>query len=116
MPRSASIAIAISCGVALAILFAGLLPSEYWKGAIKRDGPLVHGSSFALLVLPLTIAWPRRILLIVLAAVLFGVAIEWLQEFVGRAAEVNDIMANLVGALAGGAAGYLVSRRITGKG
>lgn len=116
MPRSATIAVAITVGVAMAILFAGLLPPDYWKGSIKRDGPLVHILSFAVLVLPLTAVWPRRVLLIVLVSVLFGVAIEWLQGYVGRAPQFNDIGANLVGALAGGAGGFLFSRQTSGKG
>ena len=116
MRRTAWVAIAISCGLAVGILIAGLIPPEYFQGSIKRDGPLVHGTAFALLVLPLSTVWPRRSVLIVLAAVLFGVVIEVLQNFVGRAPEVNDIAANLAGALAGGACGFLLSRPFLGRG
>ncbi len=111
MGRHARIALSISIIVAVAIVVGGLTPREFGQGPIRRDGPLLHGVAFALLVLPLTFVWSRRWVAILLSAIVFGGIIEGLQEIVGRAPEWSDLAANALGALLGALAGLALSRR-----
>ena len=111
MGRHARIALSISIIVAVAIVVGGLTPREFGQGPIRRDGPLLHGVAFALLVLPLTFVWSRRWVAILLSAIVFGGMIEGLQEIVGRAPEWSDLAANALGALLGTLAGLALSRR-----
>ncbi|MEO0916371.1 MAG: VanZ family protein [Pseudomonadota bacterium] len=110
MRRVALIALTISFFVAVAILVGGLIPRDFDGGSIRRDGPYLHAAAFALLVLPLVSAWPRRWLVIVLGAILFGGAIEVLQPTFDRALEWSDIVANTVGAVSGAILGTLLSK------
>jgi VanZ family protein len=110
MSRRASLALALSALVALLILVGGLIPSSWGQGPVRRDGPILHGLSFALLVLPLVAVWPRRWWAIVIGAALFGVGLEGLQMFTDRATELSDMVSNCVGALIGAGVGWGVSR------
>ncbi|MDJ1007882.1 MAG: hypothetical protein QNJ13_08665 [Paracoccaceae bacterium] len=115
MRRSAAIALLVSALVGLAIVIGGLIPREFGQGPIRRDGPYLHAAAFALLVLPLATVWPRRWPAIVLAAIVFGAALETLQPYFDRAPERIDLIANSVGAFAGGLLGLGLSRRGLGR-
>jgi VanZ family protein len=110
MPRNAAIAIAASALVAVAILVGGLVPTSLGQGPVRRDGPVLHALAFGLLVLPLVMTWPRRWLAVISAATVFGAGIEGLQFFTDRAPEAGDLVANLVGASVGAAAGLILAR------
>ena len=64
-----------------------------------------HLVAFAALALPLSFSRPRLAPWVVVAAALYGGAIELIQPLVGRSGEVFDFMADAMGALIGGAAG-----------
>jgi VanZ family protein len=71
---------------------------------------MLHALGFALFVLPLVATWPRKWWAFVIAASVFGVAIEGLQMFTDRATELEDIVANSVGATLGAAVGWVIAR------
>ncbi|MEM1152176.1 MAG: VanZ family protein [Pseudomonadota bacterium] len=86
-----------------------MTPSSLGQGPVRRDGPILHALSFALLVLPLVAIRPRQWWLIVIVASLFGLAIEGLQTYTNRATELSDIVANSVGAVIGAMLGWLMA-------
>ena len=55
---------------------------------------------------PKSYGYVRRLIWLIPAALLFGAAIEIVQPFVGRSAEVGDFVADVVGAACGLASGY----------
>ena len=110
MPRSVAIALSASALVAALILVGGLVPTSLGQGPVRRDGPFLHALAFGLLVLPLVATWPRRWLAVIAGAMLFGAGIEGLQFFTDRAPEAADLVANLVGASVGTAAGLILAR------
>lgn len=109
MSRRAHLALTLSAIVGVLLLVGGLIPSSFGQGPIRRDGPTLHALGFALFVLPMVAAWPRRWWLFVIAACLFGLSIEWLQMFTDRATEISDMIFNCLGTLIGAGAGWVVS-------
>jgi VanZ family protein len=109
MSRRTQIALFLSACIGVLILIGGLTPSSLGQGPVRRDGPILHALSFAALVLPLVAIRPRQWWLIVIAASLFGLAIEGLQTFTDRATEMSDVVANAVGTLIGAVAGWLLA-------
>jgi VanZ family protein len=69
----------------------------------------VFAAPMLLFVMPLVATWPRKWWVFVTAASLFGVAIEGLQMLKDRATELEDIVANCVGAGIGAALGLAVA-------
>ncbi|MEM6539132.1 MAG: hypothetical protein AAF668_15555 [Pseudomonadota bacterium] len=96
--------------VATAITVLALMPTGTVEAPVRHDGPWNHGLAFAVLVAPLVSVVPRRIVIIAVAAALFGGTLELLQGLVGRSPEVLDVVANLVGVVAGCAVGCIASR------
>jgi len=109
MSRRATLALVASAIVGAALLVGGLVPTSWGQGPVRRDGPILHVLGFALFVLPLVATWPRKWWAFVIAASLFGAAIEGLQMFTDRATELEDIVANCVGAGIGAALGLAVA-------
>lgn len=76
---------------------------------------LAHLFAFLVLAMPLAMAYPRRMLVVFLAASAYGLSIELIQPYFGRAAEVADLVADVIGAalgtLAGGTLGMWRARR-----
>lgn len=109
MSRRATIALILSALVGILLLVGGLTPSSLGQGPVRRDGPVLHTLGFALFVLPLVATWPRRWWVIVIAACLFGLAIEGLQTFTDRAPELSDMAFNALGAGIGAALGLMIA-------
>src|SRR6056297_2483457 len=110
MSRRASLALVASAIVGAALLVGGLVPTSWGQGPVRRDGPMLHALGFALFALPLVATWPRKWWAFVIAASVFGVAIEGLQMFTNRATELSDIVANSVGATLGAGVGWVIAR------
>lgn len=72
---------------------------------------LNHLSAFATLALLGRLAWPRRTLVVPLALLAYGAAIEVLQSQVpGRSGEWPDLLADALGLLLGSLASWALSR------
>lgn len=110
MPRRATLAIVASAIIGAALLVGGLVPTSWGQGTIRRDGPMLHTLGFALFVLPLVATWPRKWWAFVITASFFGLAIEGLQMLTHRATELEDIVANCVGAILGAGVGWVIAR------
>ena len=88
-------------------LFAAILVALTLAPSVPSVGPATndkvqHFIGFAVLAAPLGMAYPRRILAVILAAVAFGAMIELVQPFVGREREAADLVADALGAVFGG--------------
>lgn len=88
-------------------LLAALLGALTLSPSVPSVGPATndkvqHFIGFALLAAPLGVAYPRRILAVIFAAVFFGAMIELVQPFVGRDREGADLIADALGAVFGG--------------
>ncbi|WP_418314690.1 VanZ family protein [Piscinibacter sakaiensis] len=107
---------------ALVVLVLSLLPGEKihmpTTGWDKADHLLAYMAMAALGCL----AWPKRVLLVLAALLLFGIVIEGLQAMTGyRSAELRDVVAELIGlamgfGLAWGVGGLLARRQDQGEG
>jgi VanZ family protein len=97
---------ALLVGVAIAVATLGPPAGPIIPGSDK----LAHLVAFAALAFPLSFAWPRRMLPVVLGVLCYGGLIELVQPFFGRTAEWGDLLADGLGAIAGTALGA-ASRR-----
>ncbi len=86
--------------IAAALCVSTLSPVMPAIGPPSSD-KIQHFIGFAALASPLGFAYPRRTLAIVAAATLFGAGIELVQPFVGRSAELADLVADALGATTG---------------
>lgn len=87
-----------------------LVPQALPSSASGRIDKLYHFIAFAGLVLPVAALWPRGLVWMIPAALLFGTGIEIIQPFVNRSRELADFMANGAGILAGSAFGFVLHR------
>ncbi len=71
-----------------------------------------HAIAFAALIFPCALLYARSLIWVVPAALLFGGAIELIQPYVGRAAELADFVADAVGVGFGVVAGLILRRRL----
>lgn len=101
----------------IAAIIAGLTLTPAPPDPVSVSGvdKLYHFAAFAALAAPLSHARPRWLWQVVLAAALYGGMIELIQPFVGRGAELMDLVADAAGALAGGGAAVLL-RRMSARG
>lgn len=67
-----------------------------------------HVIAFAALVFPGALLYVRSLIWLIPAALVFGAAIELVQPFVGRSAELADFLADGVGVACGLALGHIV--------
>jgi VanZ family protein len=109
MSRKSQLALALSACIGVLILIGGLTPSSLGQGPVRRDGPILHALSFALLVLPLVAIRPRQWWLIVIVASLLGLAIEVLQTYTNRATELSVVVPISVGTAVGAGTGRAVA-------
>ncbi|RKF16254.1 VanZ family protein [Roseovarius spongiae] len=117
-PRARDRRLAGRATVALVLLIAGLtLYPIQTPGSVPGTDKLHHLVAFAALALPLSWAWPRHALLVIVAAALYGGVIELVQPHVGRFGELSDWYADSIGAALGGALGAMLGawrgRRLT---
>ena len=81
-------------------------------GPVGAD-KIYHVIAFAALAFPLSFLQPKASVWIVGGVISYGAGIELIQPYVGRAAEWGDLLADIAGAMIGGAVGasssYLIS-------
>ena len=84
-----------------------------WRGPQRKWGSdkLVHFIDFAALAFPLARTGRFRLMPVLVAASAFGTIIELIQPTLNRSAELNDWVADTLGALIGIALG-LAYRRV----
>lgn len=102
---------ALGAWAATAVLFVAigvLTLTPAVAAAAAGNDKLGHFTAFALLVLPLSIAYPNRCLAVFTVAIAYGLAIELIQPYVGRDAEVADFVADVLGAALGALAGRVI--------
>ena len=87
-----------------------LLPQALPPSASVGIDKLYHFIAFAGLMLPVAALWPKGLVWMIPAALLFGTGIEIIQPFVNRSRELADFMANGAGILAGSAFGFILHR------
>ncbi len=92
--------------VVIAVMTLSKGPVESAPGSDK----LHHMLGFAVLAFPLPFVRPKLTGLVLVAAIAYGGAIEIIQPFFGRTAELGDFLADAVGAFFGATSGLVASR------
>lgn len=106
-------AVAAWLATAILALAIGILTLTPGVAAVAAgNDKLSHFIAFAALVLPFSMAYPRRALPVVLVAAAYGLCIEVIQPSVGRAGEIADFAADALGASAGALIGGLLGSRL----
>lgn len=82
----------------LAIGLTTLMPSSSGPAPLLGLDKVAHLLAFGLLVIPITVRYPKHWPVIWMAALTYGGLIEIVQPYVGRGAEWADLVANGVGA------------------
>lgn len=98
--RAGRLAWGLTAALVLLIGFTTLMPLPQMQAAPGSD-KLHHFIAFAVLALPLSWAYPRYVIWVFIAAVVYGGLIEVIQPHVGRSAEPLDALADGAGALTG---------------
>lgn len=83
--------------IALGIALVTLSPSTGVPRGVWGLDKIAHATAFLVLVLPTAALWPRVSAKVGALAVIYGGAIELIQPFAGRSAEVGDLVADGVG-------------------
>lgn len=112
MRRLGRFAWSLTALATLLVLVGTLTPPSEMPQDIPGSDKLHHFMGFLAIVLPVCVIHPRAALWLVPAATGLGVVIEFVQPFVGRSFSVGDMIANALGALAGGIAGWLLHRPV----
>ncbi|MFW5686084.1 MAG: VanZ family protein [Spirochaetota bacterium] len=82
---------------------------------------VTHALAYLVVAFMLVLSTPERpmtalrVIGLILAAAAYGLLIEFVQRYVGREFDPLDMVANAVGAFAGGAAGALVRRLVSSR-
>lgn len=100
----------------IAVVIGLLTLSPGIAAAAASNDKLSHFVAFAVLVLPLSLAYPQRVLPVVLLAAVYALGIEIIQPQVGRAGEVADFAADMLGAVTGALAGRAAGLRLMRRG
>jgi len=98
--------------VAIAVLIAvlTLTPTPHMPRSDFQWDKVAHVVAFLTLVFPTAALWPRVAAWMGVLAVSYGGAIEIVQPFTGRSAEVADLVADVVGVVLGLALGTMARR------
>ncbi len=96
----------------LVIGIAALMPSTGGHSALLGLDKVAHLLAFAGLVIPMTLAQPRRWPLVFALALAYGGLIEIVQPSVGRSAEWADFAADGLGAAMGIGLALSLRRRL----
>ena len=104
------VAYGLAAVLAAIIAVLTLLPQALPSSASGSIDKVYHFIAFAGLMLPVAALWPRGLVWMIPAALLFGTGIEIIQPFVNRSRELADFMANGAGILAGSAFGFVLHR------
>jgi len=86
-----------TASIAIAIALLTLSGPLQMPVGFQMSDKIYHAIAFAALVLPTAILWPRRLLAVASGGIIYGIAIELVQPYLGRTAEFGDILANCVG-------------------
>lgn len=103
--RFVAVSLTVSLSVCIAILT--LIPSNAAPDIVGSD-KVHHILAFMSLTLPSAAFYPKALLRVVLAAVLYAGLIEVIQPFVGRTGDVADFLADLLGIAIGAIIGLLL--------
>lgn len=104
--------------LAVVIAYLTLTPPRHETPDGFLSDKAYHVIAFAALVFPSALLYVRSLIWLIPAALFFGAAIEIIQPFVGRSAEIGDFVADFVGVLCGITLGFLIRkwRSKTGNG
>lgn len=108
MNRAAVLALASTMVIVVTVGALALWPM--YPVAIPGTDKTHHFLAFAAIVFPIATQKPRWLPAIVILAAAYGAAIEVIHPYVGRYGDVSDWAADLLGILAGAAAGLVANR------
>ena len=109
-PPAVRIAGAVTLAVALGILVGTLWPTDPHDDPFTLRDKALHLLAFAVLILPMAVAAPRRALSLAPVCIAFGATIEVIQPTFGRSAEWLDLLADTLGVGLGLAIGLVLHR------
>jgi VanZ family protein len=100
--------------LALAVLIGvlTLMPTAQLPRSESHVDKLAHLVAFLVLVLPTAVLRPRAILWVGTLAVVYGAAIEVIQPYAGRSAELADLLADGIGVGLGAILGVRLRRAL----
>jgi len=101
------IALGVSAFLTLVIAVLTLAPVSGLPGVHVSD-KVYHALAFGALAFPVTVVRPRWWAATVLVIAAYGGVIELVQPLVGRSMELQDWLADIIGALLGAGAGVVV--------
>jgi VanZ family protein len=107
-------AVSLTAVLAVTIAYLTLMPVSMPQSVPGSD-KLHHLIAFAALTLPCAALWPRALLWLLPAAVLFGGAIEIIQPGIGRSGEWADFYADVAGVSLGMILGLSLNRLPMGR-
>lgn len=97
-PRSLRLAWLAATAVLVVIIgILTLAPTVALPHSHDHWDKLAHLAAFLALVLPTALLWPRAAVWVGVLAVAYGGAIELIQPYTGRSAELADLLADAVG-------------------
>ena len=114
MSTRRALALTATAILSFVIAYLTLSPSPPQVGVEELlSDKAYHVIAFAALVFPSALLYARSLIWMVPAALLFGGAIELIQPYVGREAEVADFLADAVGLSVGIVSGLILRTALT---
>lgn len=111
--RRRAAAIWLTIGLSTTIAVLTLIPLDVSERGVLGNDKIHHMLAFTVLTLPCAALYPKALPRTMLAAALYGGAIEIIQPYVGRSREAADFMADLMGIGIGATLGLLFHRVVT---
>ena len=105
--RRRAIAIWLTLALLACITVLTLLPLTV-PSSVKGSDKVHHILAFTGLTLPSAVFYPKALLRVMVVAVVYGAGIEIIQPYVGRASELADFIADLVGIGRGATTGWFL--------